>query len=564
MKSLDKAAVYWLKTSVNQGILLTDDSMVVRGWNKWLQIYSGKPADEVIGKPLFDIFPDIVQRDLDELYRKAIRGQISVLDPMTHKYLIFFPLSWKGSSSGFMLQRVHITPLYDESHKVIGTLTAIEDVTELVNRENALILEKEKIQNYLNIAGVINLVLDIEGRVEFINSKGCQILGLSEKQILGRPWFENFIPERDREDILDNFQAVMTEEDLLWSYVENAVITASGKERLIAWNNILLRDETGKISGTLSSGVDITFRKELEEEIIRGRDDWESTFNSVQDLIAVIDRQHRIVKLNKAMADRLGVTTVQAVGLKCHEAVHGTRQPPDFCPHQALLMDHTAHKEDVFEPRLGGHFQVTVTPRYDRNGKVVGSVHVAHDINVRKKSEETVRALSLTDELTGLYNRRGFVTLSEQQLKTALRMNTAAALIFADLDGMKEINDTFGHKEGDNALVATARILKQVFRSSDIIARMGGDEFVVFAMESEGFNVCVITQRLAAALDNLNAAGSNPFNLSLSTGIVRLDPRNPESSSLDDLISQADAIMYENKQKKKQNNPAPSLHLQPY
>lgn len=546
---LEKATLRWLQEHSGQGILITDDRLIIRGWNGWLETHSGKNTDALIGSHLFEAFPDLLRRRLDRLYQDVLAGQIKILAHMFHKYLFFFPTSLSATHSPFMLQSAQITPLTDDSGQIVGTLTAIEDVTERVGRENALTQEKNLATKYLDIAGVIMLVLDVGGRVQLINKKGCEILGFAENEIIGKPWFECFVPEREQQDLLDNFEPTMAGEDLIWNYVENPVVTASGAEKLIAWHNILLRDDNGKITGTLSSGEDITLRKEMENQILYARDEWVSTFNSVPDLIAVIDREHRIIQVNQAMAERLGVTPAQAVGLKCHEVVHGTREPPHFCPHQALLLDHAAHEEDVFEPRLGGHFQITVTPRYNRSGELAGSVHVAHDINQRKQAEETARALSLNDELTGLYNRRGFVALAEQQLKTASRMHTGAALIFADMDGMKAINDTLGHKEGDRALQETAKILKKAFRGSDIIARLGGDEFVVLTTETEGFDMNILILRIQQAIEAANAALDHPFTLSLSIGIARFDPQNP--CGLDALLAESDSLMYENKQKKK-------------
>lgn len=552
--ALEAATLRWLKEFSGQGILITDDRLIIRGWNHWLETHSGKKADELIGIHLLDAFPDLVQRRLDRLYQSVLNGQIKMLAHMFHKYLFIFPSAISASDPPVMLQSAYITPLSDNSGKILGTLTAIEDVTERVSREKALTEEKDRAQKYLDIVGVMLLVLDADGMVRLINKKGCEILGLSEKEIIGRPWFERFVLDGEQQDLLDNFQSTMAGEDLLWNYVENPVVTASGEEKLIAWHNTLLRDGAGKIIGTLSSGEDITLRKEMENQIIQARDEWVSTFNAVPDLIAVIDREHRIIQVNQAMADRLGVTPAQAIGLKCHEVVHGTRQPPHFCPHQALLMDHAPHEEDVFEPRLGGHFHVTVTPRYSRNGELAGSVHVSHDINQRKQAEDTARALSLSDELTGLYNRRGFAVLAEQQLKTAFRLRTGAVLIFSDLDGLKGINDTLGHKEGDRALIETAQILKKTFRGSDIVARLGGDEFVVFAMENEGYDMNTLTRRIQHAIEAANAAPDHPFTLSLSIGMARFDPRNPRS--LDALLAESDSLMYENKQKKRMKPPA--------
>ena len=116
-------------------------------------------------------------------------------------------------------------------------------------------------------------------------------------------------------------------------------------------------------------------------------------------------------------------------------------------------------------------------------GEVVSLVYL-RDITDRKWAEEALRTLSIKDDLTGLYNRRGFFALAEQGLKTAQRMGTEMLLIYGDLDNLKEINDTFGHKEGDQALMDISQILKETFRESDIIARIGGDEFVMLAMNS--------------------------------------------------------------------------------
>lgn len=303
---LEKATLRWLKEFSGQGILIADDRLIIRGWNLWLETHGGKNADELIGEHLFEAFPDLVQRRLDRLYQEVLAGQNKVLAHLFHKYLLFFPSSISATHTPFMLQSAHITPLTDDSGNVVGTLTAIEDVSERVSRESTLTQEKNLAQEYLDISGVMMLVLDTEGRVQLINKKGCEILGFSENEIIGKAWFEHFVPERERQDLLENFQQTMAGEDLIWDYVENFVVTASGEEKLVAWHNSLLRDDIGKITGTLSSGEDITFRKEMEDQVIQARDEWVSTFNAVPDLIAVIDREHRIVQVNKAMADRLG------------------------------------------------------------------------------------------------------------------------------------------------------------------------------------------------------------------------------------------------------------------
>jgi len=174
---------------------------------------------------------------------------------------------------------------------------------------------------------------------------------------------------------------------------------------------------------------------------------------------------------------------------------------------------------------------------------------IIRDVTDRKKMEDELRALTLVDELTGLYNSRGFFTLAHQQLKIADRLQRGLFLIFADLDGLKNINDTFGHHEGNIALIDTAYVLKETFRESDIIARIGGDEFIIMAMETTDTDPDVFNARLQEFITSYNAKGNRRYKLSISIGIAVYDPYSP--CSLDELIEKADALMYDQKRSKK-------------
>jgi len=166
------------------------------------------------------------------------------------------------------------------------------------------------------------------------------------------------------------------------------------------------------------------------------------------------------------------------------------------------------------------------------------------EIQERLKAEAEVRQLSLMDELTGLYNRRGFFLLAEQQLKISRRNQTPCYLIFIDLDGLKQVNDSLGHATGDQMIIQAAHLLKQIFRDSDIIARLGGDEFAVFippCLEQIGD----FYARLKDHIDEFNQAPDAAFPLSMSVGISQCNLG--EAFSLAQLIAQADQLMYENK-----------------
>jgi diguanylate cyclase (GGDEF)-like protein len=158
--------------------------------------------------------------------------------------------------------------------------------------------------------------------------------------------------------------------------------------------------------------------------------------------------------------------------------------------------------------------------------------------------DRELRSLALTDDLTGLYNRRAFLALAGQQLRVSRRKSQGLLLFFADVDNLKIINDSHGHREGDLALVRVADSLQRTFRDSDVIARLGGDEFVVLALETSSENREVILRRLGRALKVSNADESR-YELSLSVGMARFDPRHPVT--LGKLIATADETMYEEK-----------------
>ena len=163
----------------------------------------------------------------------------------------------------------------------------------------------------------------------------------------------------------------------------------------------------------------------------------------------------------------------------------------------------------------------------------------------RNRLQEELRSLSLVDDLTGLYNRRGLMALSEQQLRLAERTKKGLSLLFADLDGLKQINDTFGHQEGNRALIKIAEILRSTFRASDIVARLGGDEFAILTPDTSRAGAEALVGRLKERLADHNASGQSGYGLSLSVGVAHWDPENP--CSIGDLLARADGAMYRHK-----------------
>jgi diguanylate cyclase (GGDEF)-like protein len=166
-----------------------------------------------------------------------------------------------------------------------------------------------------------------------------------------------------------------------------------------------------------------------------------------------------------------------------------------------------------------------------------------------EKTNERLRNLSLTDELTGLNNRRGFMIMANGLLKFARRANHPICLLYIDMDSLKHINDTFGHAHGDMALTHFSHILTETFRDSDVIARMGGDEFAVLTIDATESSLAIIQARLQSNVDSHNRVSVHSYALSFSLGIIRVDLTS--TVTVEALLSQADEAMYVHKKGKK-------------
>lgn len=166
----------------------------------------------------------------------------------------------------------------------------------------------------------------------------------------------------------------------------------------------------------------------------------------------------------------------------------------------------------------------------------------------RHRMLAALRGLSLVDELTGLYNRRGFLTLAQGHVAQGSRALRRFVLVMADLDGLKPINDTYGHREGDEAIRLAGEVLRNSFRSSDVVARLGGDEFAVLALETSEGGEAAMLGRIAAGLAAVNGAGERPYRVALSLGTVAFSVDG--DLRLDEIMERADRLLYDQKRLK--------------
>ncbi len=271
-----------------------------------------------------------------------------------------------------------------------GITAVMRDVTERLKAQQSLQKERDKAQRYLDVAGVILVAIDSEQRVGLINKKGCEILGYEDEEILGKNWFDNFLPERVRDETRTIFEKFVKGQADAPEYVENPILTKSGQERLIAWHNTTLKDDQGSFVATLSSGEDITERRRAEEAMRQSEEKYRDLFENARQAIITFDTQGNITGVNK-LIEEYGFKRGQFIGKPLFDFVaedHRAKAVGDF---ETLISGHPVRGEmDVVTPKG------TMTVEYRDNpiiqaGKVVGVQAILTDITERKKAEEMLR-----------------------------------------------------------------------------------------------------------------------------------------------------------------------------
>ena len=299
----------------------------------------------------------------------------------------------------------------------------------------------------------------------------------------------------------------------------------------------------------------------------RLRDYVRAILNTVREPLIVLDEDFRVKMVNQSFCRTFQVSR-RETNNQCMDVLgNGQWKIPRLRVWLEEILSKNSPCQD-FEvdhrfPNIGYRAMLLNARRIEIAGTSKRLILLAiEDITLRRQAEDAMEALneslknrSMTDNLTGLYNHRGFSTLSHPYLERAHRTGKGIFVIFVDLDGLKQINDQWGHSEGDQTLRRTAEILRMTFRRSDIIARIGGDEFAILTTQHPHDSVSMLRAHLQGNVKHCSVQNNYRKPISFSVGVAHADP--DEVCSIEELTSKADALMYIEKRSKRRSPVTP-------
>lgn len=542
--------------SINDPVYIIDvKDYRVLGCNAAFSKKHGVSESDVLGQPCYKLTHKVDEPCHDEFDICPLKETLK-----TGRYSMAEHVHFQGDGEK-VYEEISTSPIFDGSGKVVKVVSVARDVTERRQAEEALKRAMEFSRTVMDsVSDAVSIVDAGSYRILGANTAFLDKAGLSEQEALGRFCYE--LTHHSTEPCHEPFDICPLKETVAtgkYSKADHTHFTGTNEKYYTEVSTSPVFDESGKVVKVVHVARDITERKQMEEALRESEDKFRVLAEKA--LVGVYIIQDSVFSyVNPKMTEIFGYGADEMVGR--------------MGPRDITLSEDWPHVEENLRKRMSGevdslhygfkgmtkekdiiHLEVYGTrTEFQGMPAVIGTLL---DVTDRKRAElalveqgRQLKRLALVDELTGFYNRRGFIVIAGHQLKMAERLKMGALLIFAGLEGLKEISDKQGRQEVDRALQDTTARLREIFRESDIIARLGENEFVVLAVSSDHGGEEAIASGFEEGIARFNAGESGKYQLSLSFGIARFDPLAP--CSIEELIEGADAMMYLRKGRKKE------------
>jgi len=400
--------------STRDGLLILDaQNGQIIDVNPSLLAKSGYSYGELINKLVWEI--DFLENILAN--KKAF-------EQLKNKgYVCCEDLSFK-TKAGKELSVEFTSNVYGVDHKKV-VQCSIRDISERKKTKKLVIQERDLSQRYLDVANIMLIVIGVDEKVSLINKKGCQILGYEENEIIGKNWFDTFVPERLRKEIRIVSNKILAGELAPVEYYENQIVAKNGKEKLIAWHNVDLRDASGKITAHLSSGEDITEQKRTEETLLLSEEKYRLIFEASNDILVYIDNNGKVIDFNYRATVLTGHKKEDLVGKNLGMLSHVFTAKS-----LALMLANFVKRKmginippyEVEAKTVAGKkmlFEIDAVAIKNAQGKRLGEVAILHDITNRRQDEENrAKRNKELEELVQL--KSDFTSMVSHELRTPL------------------------------------------------------------------------------------------------------------------------------------------------
>ncbi len=375
-KELELASLYnrsLIEASLDPLVTIGPDGKVTDA-NSATEKVTGCSKEEIIGSNFSNYFTE--PEKADEGYKKVFK------EGFVKDYLL--EIQHKNGTKTPVLYNASVYK--DETGKIIGVFAAARDITEYKKFVTALEESEKKYREIYEESFDGLFITSPQGKILDMNKKGIEMFGYDSKEEI----LDLDLPEDVYDDPADRTRILKLVNEQGSAEYE-VVVKKKNQKKMITHCSLTAIKKNGVITSYKGIMRDITKDKKAENAIIRAKEEWENTFNAVPDLIVILDTNYKVIRANKAMADKFNITPEEMVGLTCYETVHGINSAPAFCPFSKLLLDCHEHTSEIHEDNLGGDFIVSVSPLHDNNGNLIGVVHVARDIAERKKIEIKIK-----------------------------------------------------------------------------------------------------------------------------------------------------------------------------
>lgn len=514
--------------SIGDGVITTDLNGIVTRMNNTAEKLTGWKFKNAKGKRLEEIF-EIVNAETEVPVKNPVKkvlknGEIVGLANDT-------TLIAKDGTKNQIADSA--SPIRNSEGNIIGVILVFSDVTEEYEAKKKLEKSEERYRTLLNTMIEGCQVISKDWEYLYINDALAEQINLPKEKLIGNKMWEVFSDIRDT-DMFSVLKKSMEERTI--EEIENEFELSEG-EKCFQLRIYPIPE------GIFVLSKDITKRVEAREQLKRDNKWLKVLYEKTEDPIASLDAQHRVIDINKAFEDVFKYKLEEIKGRNLDKVMNiGKDNSADETLTERLLAGAEVEKEGT---------------RYDKNGnpveciiegipvtvdnELIGAYAIYKDITERKKHEEKIEYISFHDNLTDLYNRSFLETETE---RLDVKRQLPISMIMIDLNGLKIINDSYGHGTGDKLLKKTADVLREIFRDEDIIARWGGDEFVILLTQTEVSIAQKLVERIKNHDANVKLENGDELPLSLAVGYA---VKRDDSKDIQTLFKNAEDMMYNDK-----------------